>query len=131
MNPIVKRVVQIEKRGPCLERRFVGWNGNPWTPDQMTVAIRQHPQQFVFWRSRWEMLTTELKRFEYQIPALGGIRYSAPSGYHDDCVMALALAVYRKWEVSRAGSMFSLPQGRGIFGLRPGAFRRPSRCIDG
>ena len=38
-------------------------------------------------------ITTELEQFEYDHrPA--GVRYSAPSGLHDDCVMALALAVH-------------------------------------
>jgi hypothetical protein len=31
----------------------------------------------------------------------GGIRYSAPEGYHDDCVMALALA----WSAGRHGAI--------------------------
>lgn len=34
----------------------------------------------------------ELDAFQYEYSA-GGVRYSAPSGLHDDCVMALALAV--------------------------------------
>jgi hypothetical protein len=34
----------------------------------------------------------ELKIFEYDIGPSGGVRYSAPDGYHDDCVIGLALA---------------------------------------
>lgn len=34
----------------------------------------------------------ELKIFEYDIGQSGAVRYSAPEGYHDDCVIALALA---------------------------------------
>jgi hypothetical protein len=37
------------------------------------------------------IITQELEIFEYQYYS-GGVRYSAPSGFHDDCVMALALA---------------------------------------
>jgi hypothetical protein len=37
------------------------------------------------------IITQELEIFEYQYHS-GGVRYSAPSGFHDDCVMALALA---------------------------------------
>jgi len=33
----------------------------------------------------------ELEIFEYQYTSTG-VRYNAPSGYHDDCVNALALA---------------------------------------
>ncbi|MBM3417691.1 MAG: hypothetical protein FJY17_02055 [Bacteroidetes bacterium] len=36
-------------------------------------------------------ITEELEIFEYRYSAIG-VRYSAPQGFHDDCVMALALA---------------------------------------
>jgi phage FluMu gp28-like protein len=36
-------------------------------------------------------IVKELEVFEYQYSATG-VKYSAPSGFHDDCVMALALA---------------------------------------
>ena len=51
MNRYGTRMTQIEARGPRLDRQFIGWPGNPWTPEQMAKAIRQHPQQRVFWRS--------------------------------------------------------------------------------
>ncbi len=35
----------------------------------------------------------ELEQFEFAYTRTGGVRYSAPEGFHDDCVMALALAV--------------------------------------
>ena len=38
----------------------------------------------------------------------GGISYGAPSGYHDDCVMALALANHRRWESESAGRMLTV-----------------------
>ena len=37
-------------------------------------------------------ITAELEIFEYEFSSTG-VKYSAPSGFHDDCVMALALAV--------------------------------------
>lgn len=37
------------------------------------------------------LIVNELEVFEYQYTA-SGVKYSAPSGFHDDCVMALALA---------------------------------------
>lgn len=37
------------------------------------------------------VITQELEIFEYQYTATG-VKYSAPQGFHDDCVMALALA---------------------------------------
>jgi phage FluMu gp28-like protein len=36
-------------------------------------------------------LIDELELFEYQITPAGNITYSAPEGYHDDCVISLAL----------------------------------------
>lgn len=42
----------------------------------------------------WEVLTAEMRRYEYDIGPTGQISYAAPSGYHDDCVMALALAAW-------------------------------------
>ena len=32
----------------------------------------------------------------------------APAGYHDDCVMALALANHRRWETESCGRMLIL-----------------------
>jgi hypothetical protein len=41
------------------------------------------------------------------------ISYSAPSGFHDDCVMALALANHRRWETESCGPMMPpAPKGR-------------------
>lgn len=39
-------------------------------------------------------LLGEIDVFEYELGPTGTIRYNAPSGYHDDCVISLALA----WE---------------------------------
>jgi hypothetical protein len=39
------------------------------------------------------VLVNELEVFEYDVTDAGTVRYSAPSGFHDDCVDALALAV--------------------------------------
>lgn len=41
-------------------------------------------------------LISELKMFQAESLPSGRIRYNAPEGYHDDCVIALALAV---WEL--------------------------------
>jgi hypothetical protein len=37
-------------------------------------------------------IVQELLVFEYEMVGKSGVRYNAPSGYHDDCVVALALA---------------------------------------
>jgi hypothetical protein len=40
-------------------------------------------------------LIQELSLYGYEMLSTGGVRYSAPEGHHDDCVMALALANFR------------------------------------
>ena len=39
-----------------------------------------------------DVLTDEMRRYEYAIGASGAITYGAPEGFHDDCVVAVALA---------------------------------------
>jgi len=41
-----------------------------------------------------DTLITELQSFTYDVTDFGNIRYSAPEGMYDDCVMSLGLAVY-------------------------------------
>ena len=41
-----------------------------------------------------EVLIDELEAFTYTLSPSGNIKYSAPEGLHDDCVIALALAVW-------------------------------------
>ena len=66
----------------------------------------------------WEVLTNEMKRYEYQIGPSGQISYGAPSGHHDDCVMALALANHGKWQAENCcGQIFRI-QSRWMEGVR-------------
>ncbi len=57
----------------------------------LMVAVEQRR---VSWPAAWDVMTAEMKRYEYEIGPTGQVSYSAPAGYHDDCVMALALAVW-------------------------------------
>ena len=41
-------------------------------------------------------IVSELEQFGYEYTQTGGCRYSAPEGFHDDCVVALALAVRKR-----------------------------------
>ena len=41
-----------------------------------------------------EQLISELKAFTYDVTEFGNIRYTAPEGMHDDCVIALGLALW-------------------------------------
>jgi len=53
----------------------------------LSIAIENHEIQFY----GWVELLNELGIFEYEISATGTIRYNAPDGFHDDCVISLAL----------------------------------------
>lgn len=52
-------------------------------------------------------LVAELETFGYEYTA-SGVRYTAPEGMHDDCVMALALAVYGRDQFGE------LPEPKGV-----------------
>ena len=91
---------------------------------RLIVAVEQ---QKVSWPEEWQVLTNEMQRYEYEISARGRLSYNAPSGFHDDCVMALALANHRRWETQSAGPMLPLaPKGR----FSPFA-KRPRNIIGG
>ena len=40
-------------------------------------------------------LINELKLYGYKTTSSGNVQYGAPEGYHDDCVIALALAAWQ------------------------------------
>lgn len=54
-------------------------------------------QRRISWPAELSELTNEMKRFEYAVTPKGEISYDAPSGYHDDTVIALALANLHRW----------------------------------
>lgn len=55
------------------------------------------------------LIRSELETFSYEYTA-HGVRYSAPAGLHDDCVMALALAVYAYDRVQPRVDAMLIPQ---------------------
>jgi hypothetical protein len=89
---------------------------------RLIVAIEQ---QEITWPGEWSILTNELHRYEYKISARGHLSYSAPAGFHDDCVIALALANHRRWQTESCGPMLPIPPVRGT---RSRFFPRP-RCL--
>ena len=54
---------------------------------------------------RFGRLEIDLIRFQATRLPSGMLRYAAPSGMHDDCVISLALA----WHAVAAGGVFVLP----------------------
>ncbi len=49
----------------------------------------------------YEEIFRELETFGYDITPSGNIRYNAPSGFHDDCVNSLALAVWPLYDPAK------------------------------
>ena len=52
-------------------------------------------------------LQTELEKFGYQISPNGNIIYAGTAGFHDDCVISLALAFWQlqhRWSIRHKGS---------------------------
>lgn len=47
----------------------------------------------------------ELDVFQYKYTPGGGVRYEAPHGFHDDCVMALGMAVHARGQKSKPVSI--------------------------
>jgi len=64
-------------------------------------------------------LVAELEAFRYVVNRSGRLSYEGPSGGHDDCVIALALAVWglRGW---RAGAQCVVRTGTNMFGAGGG-----------
>lgn len=58
--------------------------------EHLAVAIERGE---VTW-PKTPVLRAELEAFRYEITRAGNVRYSAPDGQHDDCVMSLGLAVW-------------------------------------
>ena len=74
---------------------------------RLAVAVEQNR---IHWPRAWETLTDELRRYEYKIMSNGGFTYSAPSGFHDDGVIALALANSRRLDYVSYAMPIALPR---------------------
>jgi hypothetical protein len=110
----------IQRLIVAIEQRRVSW------PSVAPTA--QAPGAMEGVCSDWQVLTNEMKRYEYEILPSGTITYSAPAGYHDDCVMALALANHRRWETESVGRMLPVAGSVRRQGVRA---RRRERVLIG
>ena len=107
----------IQRLIVAVEQQRVSWPGERREIEQKNAKA-----------AKWGILTDEMKRFEYAITPSGHITYSAPGGYHDDCVIALALANHGRWESECTGNM--LPVGGSARG-RAAMASRKSRLVVG
>ncbi|MBB4345149.1 terminase large subunit domain-containing protein [Rhizobium leguminosarum] len=86
-DPIVER---LQKTGSNFEGFKFSAPSKQMLMEGLAVAIQRGEVQYPD-----GVIVSELESFEYEYTRTG-VRYSAPEGSHDDCVMALALAVHAK-----------------------------------
>jgi len=88
-----------------LKRMGVNLEGVKLSLQTKTAIIRRLQQDLengdVSWpvprkRDTWEIMEAELQRYEYKMTPRGAVLFSAPPGYHDDCVISLGLANWGK-----------------------------------
>ena len=123
---IQRLIVAVEQRKvswPATGREFEQKLAKPAKEDNGRPPLSKNSGV-----ASWEILTSEMKRYEYEISPSGGITYNAPSGYHDDCVMALALANHRRWETESCGNMLRIEGGERHGGVMA---RRRERVLAG
>lgn len=88
-----------------LQRHFTAMHGFKYTAQTKqqlmeALATAIHTKSISYPEG---IITDELGIFEYQYTSTG-VRYTAPSGFHDDCVNALALANKCKTDYKHAGT---------------------------
>ena len=104
-------VTRIGSGCPHVELRKFTHHSKTELVQRLIVTVEQTQ---ISWPMAWEVM----KRFEYAISSNGSITYNAPSGYHDDCVIALALANSHRQEYAFTGSM--IPISRAL----------PASCLE-
>jgi len=80
----------LERRGLDVEGVVLTNTSKKQLIENLSLGIEQQEISF----PEIPVLLNELEIFEYQITHAGNVIYSAPEGYHDDCVLALALAYW-------------------------------------
>ena len=86
-DPIVER---LQKVGSNFEGFKFSAQSKQMLMEGLAVAIQRGEVQYPD-----GVIVSELESFEYEYTRTG-VRYSAPEGSHDDCVMGLALAVHAR-----------------------------------
>ena len=82
----------LQRDGLAVQGFFTTAVSKPPLIDALTLAFQQ--QEITIEDD--PALTAELRAFTMERLPSGNFRYAAPSGMHDDCVMALALAWYAR-----------------------------------
>lgn len=93
-DPIVERLVR--EGGPNFEGFKFTSTSRQQLLEGLAAAIQRQEIRFPD-----GPIVRELESFSYEYTASGGVKYVAPDGLHDDCVMALALAVEKSSVLAR------------------------------
>jgi hypothetical protein len=80
-------------------RRFEGYKFTSDSKQKLMEGLAVAIQKKEVHIPRDGPIRMELENFEFEYTKTGGVKYSAPDGFHDDCVMSLALAVAAKARV--------------------------------
>lgn len=94
-DPVVER---LQKQGRETGARFLPYKFTPIKKQQLCEGLAVAIQQQAI-RYPPGPIVAELESFEYEYRE-HGVRYTAPSGLHDDCVIGLALAV-AQWRTAQ------------------------------
>jgi len=81
-------VEEMQRMGLSLEPFIFSPTSKRPLIEKLVVAIEQQHIQYPL----IQVLLNELEAYEYKVTALGNLTYDAADGYHDDCVISLALA---------------------------------------
>lgn len=82
---------QLRIRGVSCEGFNLSSQSKQQIIEHLAVGIEQRLLTF----PQIDVLINELQIYEYEITRAGNVRYNAPSGFHDDTVIALALAYWK------------------------------------
>ena len=93
-DPIVER---LQRELSNVEGYHFSSTSKQKLMEGLAAAIQTHEIKFP-----QGVIVSELDAFAYEYTRTG-VRYSAPDGIHDDCVMALALAVYGRTGAAGVG----------------------------
>ena len=82
---------QLRQRGVSAEGYHLSNQSKQQLIEHLSVGIEQRIVTF----PQIDPLIHELQIYEYEITRAGNLRYNAPNGFHDDCVIALGLAYWK------------------------------------
>lgn len=82
---------QLKSRGIMVEGYHLSNQSKQQLIEHLAVGIEQSLLSY----PPIDVLINELMIYQYEMTRAGNIRYNAPNGFHDDCVIALGLAYWQ------------------------------------